>query len=496
MGRARALVIAVGLGLLGGALVGAPASAEEQSRAESTLTWGACSVQSLVDAGFECATLVVPMDRNDPNGETVSLALTRHRSTGTTDERIGSLIFNPGGPGGSGMHAAAAIFAELPAEILRRFDLVSWDPRGVAESAPALANCPSPWPSRPATGEVDWDKVIRDFRQRVRRVSAKCYSSNPGIIDHMGTNEVVADLEAIRAALGEEQITYWGMSYGTRIGYVYALRYPERVRAILLDGPIDPAGSILGFGEGGVGPDQAYSVFAEAYPREAVKSAQVMTWLDKQTLPLPEVSPYTRWNYLDTLMMFVANQRAYAPLAGFVTRVHTAIFGTGEERDTARAALAKAPRKLPNSSTGGVFAAVNCTDYPDRPTVPEMAGAVRSAVRYAPMYGGSLATMYVTNCVGLPIKADPIPLITGRGPDVPVLISGSTMDGSTVSIWLARMSRAFPASRTVTYSGGQHVNYASAGSACVNEVVNRYFLELVLPPMAVGCSNTVTPESQ
>ena len=149
MRRARALVIAVGLGLLGGALVGAPASAEEQSRAESTLTWGECSVQSLVDAGFKCATLIVPMDRNDPNGETVSLALTRHRSTGTTDERIGSLIFNPGGPGGSGMHAAAAIFAELPAEILRRFDLVSWDPRGVAESAPALANCPSPWPSRP-----------------------------------------------------------------------------------------------------------------------------------------------------------------------------------------------------------------------------------------------------------------------------------------------------------------------------------------------------------
>lgn len=496
MWRARVTVIAVGLGLLGGALVGVPASAEEQSRAAATLTWGPCSVPSLSETRFECATLVVPMDRDDPSGETVSLALTRHRSTGDASERIGSLIFNPGGPGGSGLYSAAVIFAELPPQIQERFDLVTWDPRGVGETVPALADCPSPWPSRPATGEVDWEKVVRDFRQRIRRVSAKCYANNPGIIDHMGTNEVVADLDDIRAALGEEQITYWGMSYGTRIGYVYALRYPERVRAILLDGPIDPAGSILGFGEGGVGPDQAYTFFADAYPREAVKSAQVMTWLDKQKLPLPEGPAYTRWNYLDTLMMFVANQRVYAPLADYVTRVHTAIFGAGEERDSARAELGAAARRLPNSSTGGVFAVVNCTDYPDRPTVPEMVGAVRSAVRYGPIYGGSLATMYVTNCVGLPVEPDPIPLITGRGPDVPVLITGSTMDGSTVSIWLSRMSRAFPASRTVTYSGGQHVIYAATDSACVNDVVNRYLLERILPPMSVGCSNSVTPEPQ
>ena len=497
MWHVRALVALSGLGLLAGGLAWMPAAtAQEGVREQSTLSWSACTAPALAESGFECASLVVPLDRRDPSGETVTLALTRHRSTSDTEHRIGSLIFNPGGPGGSGLQAVPAILAQLPPQILERFDLVTWDPRGVGASEPALTGCASPYPSRPATGEVDWEKVVRDFRQRIRRVSAACFEGNRGIIDHMGTNEVVADLEAIRAALGEDQITYWGMSYGTRIGYVYALRYPERVRAILLDGPIDPAGSILGFGEGGVGPDQAYAVFSEAYPGAARKSAQIVDWLDARTLPLPEGSAYTRWNYLDTLMMFVANQRAYGPISGFIARVHTAIFGEGDERDAARAALAAAPRRLPNSSTGGAFAAVNCSDYPDRPNVPEMTGAVRSAVRYGPLYGGSLATMYVTNCVGLPIKPDPIPLITGRGPDVPVLISGSTMDGSTVSIWLSRMSRAFPASRTVTYSGGQHVIYALAGSACVNDVVNRYFLDLVLPPMAVGCSNSVVPEPE
>lgn len=492
----RALVISWGLGLLGGALVGVPASAEERSPESSTLTWGECTAPSLAAMGFECATLVVPLDRDKPKGATVSLAVTRHVATGDPSERIGSLIFNPGGPGGSGLGAAAFIFADLPPQIQERFDLVTWDPRGVGESSPALEDCKSPWPTRPATGRVDWAKVVRDFRQRIRAVSAQCYKSNPRIIDHIGTNEVVADLDALRAALGEEQITYWGMSYGTRIGYVYALRYPERVRAILLDGPIDPAGSLLGLGEGGVGPDQAYTFFADAYPRAAVQSAQIMTWLNRQTLPLPRGPAYTRWHYLDFLMTFISSQQAYAPLAGHVALVHTAIFGAGEERDAALAALAAEPRRRTNSNTGGVFAAVNCLDYADRPNLSHMVDSVQSAVRYAPIYGGSLATMYVTNCVGLPLKPDPIPLITGRGPDVPVLIAGSTMDGSTVSIWLSRMSRAFPASRTITYSGGQHVIYAVTDSACVNDVVNRYFLERVLPPMSVGCSNSLAPEPQ
>lgn len=485
------------LGLLATGVVAPPLSVAEQPsgvRPAGTLAWGDCGLAELREAGFECATLVVPMDRARPDGATVSLAVTRHLATGDLGQRIGSLIFNPGGPGGSGMHAAPAVFAELPGVITSRFDLVSWDPRGVAETVPALTDCASPFPSRPATGPVNWRTVLRDFRQRVRRVSERCYASNRVILDHMGTNEVVSDLDQLRAALGEDSITFWGMSYGTRIGYVYALRYPDRIRAMLLDGPIDPASSILGLAEGGVGPDQAYSVFADAYPRSAIKSAQALGWLDSQTLPLPEGPAYTRWNYLDTLMTFIAQQRAYAPLAAYIDRLHTAIFGSGDERDAARAALAAAPRRQPNSATGGVFAAVNCSDYADRPSADEMLGAVRHAVRYAPLYGGSLATMYVTNCVGLPLRPDPIPLITGRGPEVPVLISGSTMDGSTISAWLARMSRAFPLSRTVTYSGGQHVVWASADSACVNDVVNRYMLDLVLPPMPVGCSNSVTPQ--
>ena len=102
--------------------------------------------------------------------------------------------------------------------------------------------------------------------------------------------------------------------------------------------------------------------------------------------------------------------------------------------------------------------------------------------------------MYATNCAGLTIPADPIPVITGSGSEVPVLVLGASRDGSTIVQWTARMSRAFPQSRTVTYAGGQHVTWLLAGSACVDRVANAYVLGQRLPSTDRGCPNTVTPQ--
>ena len=117
-----------------------------------------CSDPTLAEAGFECATLRVPGTAVRPAGATVALALVRHRATGTAAQRIGSLIFNPGGPGGSGVSAIPGVWDLVPPSVRERFDLVSWDPRGVGESAPSLTadRCPSPYPRRPATGSVNW----------------------------------------------------------------------------------------------------------------------------------------------------------------------------------------------------------------------------------------------------------------------------------------------------------------------------------------------------
>lgn len=462
-------------------------------QAATALDWQACQQPEL--AGFECATLTVPEDRRAPEGHTVLLALARHRSTGSPEQRIGSLVFNPGGPGGSGVSSMTDVWSKVPEAVRQRFDLVSWDPRGVGATRPALQGCRQPWPWRPLTGEVPWGAVVTRFQRELATANRACDRANPGVLAHVGTMENVADLDRIRAALGEERLTYWGLSYGTRIGYVYALLHPGRLRALVLDGSIDPASTAGSLVEGGAAPDQAYGSFADAYPVSDARLRQLLDVLDRRTFQLPGGATLDRWVVLDFVYGLVAQQAQYPTIARFVDAWHGAVFGSGDAQQSAAALGARAiafQRALPNGSAGGVFSVTNCMDYADRPPIARTIEAVRWQVRLAPQYGGSQATMYGVGCAGLTTRPDPIPVITGAGLPVPALILGSTRDGSTIVQWTARMSRAFPNSRTVTYAGGQHVVWGGfSGSACVADVADRYVIDLQLPDSDRACPNAV-----
>ena len=485
----------IGIGAVAAGLLAAvPATAS----AASTLAWQPCGNDALDSGGFECATLTVPKDRRHPKAGTVTLAVIRHASVGTPDQRIGSLVFNPGGPGGSGVQSILPVWSLVPDEIKARFDLVSWDPRGVGSSVPALSDCETPWPVRPATGPVDWAKVASGFRRTLAEANAQCQAKNAEIVPFMGTNENVADLDRLRAALGESKLTYWGMSYGTRIGYAYAVTYPGNVRAIVLDGSIDPASTTLSLSEGGSAPDQAFGAFADAYPLAGAQIKMVLASLNKATVPLPGGRRLTRWDVIDLIYGGIAQQGSYADISTIAAVYYTTVFGTGEAQAQA-AAIAKSlvgvARSQPNSNAGGVFSVVNCLDYAGRPTLRQAVAAITAQRRYGPVNGGSTATAYSLGCSGLTVKPDPIPLITGQGPNVPLLILGASRDGSTIQTWTGRMSQAFPMSRTVTYAGGQHVTWGFAGSDCVDAVANAYVTTLVLPAMDVGCPNAYQPAS-
>lgn len=462
------------------------------SAAATQLDWGRCDDADLRDGGFQCATLTVPLDRTRPKGATVDLALVRHAATG--GDRIGSLVFNPGGPGGSGTQSIGWAWSILSDDVKARFDLVTWDPRGVNESGDSLRECPAPMPARPATGKVNWRNVTRRFAKDLAEANRACQREHPRLIQHMSTNENVADLERIRAALGDAKLSYWGMSYGTRIGYVYALTHPQRVRALILDGSIDPTSTLLGLTEGGAGPDQAFGAFADLYPGAARKFTAILRSLKRQTVQLPKGQRLDRWVVMDLVSDAIAQQSAYPSLASFIGLVHTAMFGTGDARAEARTTLvptikALRVRALHSSNAGSVFSATNCADYPQRPGVAKVVSAVRAQKRLAPRFGATLSLQYGIQCAGLRMKADPVPLITGSGSQVPVLVLGASRDGSTVVQWTARMSRAFPRSRTVTYAGGQHVTWGAAGSQCVDQVADTYMLTRTLPAADVGCPN-------
>jgi len=221
-----------------------PPSAPPPSTSPGGLRWTACG-------SLQCATLAVPLDYADPAGPTLGLALAR-KPARTPAARIGSLLINPGGPGDSGVDDLPAELRSLTATLQNRFDIVSWDPRGVERSAPVHCSDPkasaggttssgsaeSAPPLDPAPTTAAGQKALTDA---YRAAGQACLQWSGDLLRHVGTDATVEDIERIRLALGDDRLTFIGHSSGTLLGAVYADRYPQHVRAFVLDGPIDPS---------------------------------------------------------------------------------------------------------------------------------------------------------------------------------------------------------------------------------------------------------------
>ena len=224
-----------------------PTSTTTGNRAEPTLEWRRCD-------GGECATLTVPLDYDendlsapfasgDPGGETIEVAFFRVPAT-DPDEKIGSLLVNPGGPGASGVDFVRNSGFFFPDELRERFDIVGFDPRGTGATEPI--ECVR---SLDDVLGFDYSPDSPEERQAleagVEEFNRQCEMRHGELLDHISTQNTVRDLESYREASGEEQLTYVGFSYGTYIGALYADFYPDRVRAFALDGAVDPELSSL-----------------------------------------------------------------------------------------------------------------------------------------------------------------------------------------------------------------------------------------------------------
>ena len=193
-----------------------------------------------IPAGAMCGKLAVPVDYDHPDGDVASLAMIRFPATG---DKIGSLVINPGGPGESGIDAALGVVQTLPKRVRERFDLVGFDPRGVGSSRPAIwCNSDADNDRLRAEPEVDYSPAgVAHIEDETKQFVGRCVDKmGKNFLANVGTVNVARDLDAIRAALGDDKLTYLGYSYGTRIGSAYAEAYPEKVRAMILDGAVDP----------------------------------------------------------------------------------------------------------------------------------------------------------------------------------------------------------------------------------------------------------------
>ncbi len=231
-------VAAVVLALVFGAPVApragaAPVPIAPVPTAPASISWHTCA------DGFQCATLTVPVDPAADTGATLGLAVIRKRAR-HPKERIGSLVFNPGGPGVPAVGYLAAVAGTLPDKIRDRFDLVAFDPRGIGTNSPVeCEDSLDPLFDQSFQPTTAAERAL-GLVDAVRTLAGACAARSGALLSHVSTLDAVRDLERLRVGLGEDRLSFVGFSYGTFLGASYASAYPHRVRAFVLDGPIDP----------------------------------------------------------------------------------------------------------------------------------------------------------------------------------------------------------------------------------------------------------------
>ncbi|MFM9140812.1 MAG: alpha/beta fold hydrolase [Solirubrobacterales bacterium] len=463
--------------------------------AQSTqISWTACPEEDFPD--LECGTFEVPYDYSRPDGKKFTLALQKLPASGT---KIGTLFANPGGPGAPGRN-----IWQLPAtsaSLRQSFDLVGFDPRGIGETRPAF-DCDLPGGGAENSPNIDWVAYTQALTPLIARANRACQKKSADFIAHVGTNNVVRDLDAMRAAVGDPKLTYWGMSYGTRIGYVYAYRYPQRVRAILLDGPVTPDGSWANFADvRSKSNDEALQFLRSVSPATYAAVISTRNSLFTSALDVGTAGkrmPLGGYDWLGIvsgqLLLDQSNWPQIIKLARVVSQARIVGPGGDEARAALRALAGAAEDEAPGglAPDGGANSAINCADYADRPNGRRRARIVRNVVSQAPVFGGLTVSGAAPSCVGYSFRPDPVPRIASRASlarvrNLKLAISDSTADAATPLVWGRAMTRAFPSAFEVTQRTGNHVNFLSTESDCVDDPLREYLLTLQMAPRRTVC---------
>lgn len=521
--RVLALLAAVGLVLAGcsSTVTGTPQAAEgATSGGTSTgvvpdglesfygqrVRWGPCvgyasaSTDELAfdDPSLDCTRVDVPLDYTDPTGRTASIALLRLRATG---ESTGSLLVNPGGPGGSGMSLAANLVVPYSATPLaQHVDLVGFDPRGVGASTPAV-DCLTDVEAdaQRADAVVDTSPAGTAAAEQDAKDYAATCSARVGddVLAHVGTREVVQDLDVIRSVLGDEQLSYVGFSYGTRIGSAYAEKFPANVRALVLDGALDPTASTT---DEVVGQAEGFQGAFDAYARDCATRASCPLGTDParstaryQALvdPLLETPAATSdprgLSYADATTGTIT--ALYSPeLWRALTQGLTELAaGRGDTL------LALADAYSGRDGTGhytnqdDAFTAIRCVDDPpvtDRAELDAADTAYREAAPFLDDGLGSGSTPLDT-CAFWPVpptSTPHTPQVTGLAPTVVISTTGDPATPYQAGVALAQQLGG----SLITYRGTQHTAFLG-GVPCVDDAVFAYLLDLTLPEDGLTC---------
>jgi pimeloyl-ACP methyl ester carboxylesterase len=477
----------------GRAVFGAP-------RPGTPVQWSKCkpaSPDSQVPAGAECGLLSVPVDYSKPDGDVAQIAMVRFKATG---DKIGSLIVNPGGPGESGIDAAVDLVSSIPASVRERFDLVGFDPRGVARSKPAV-RCNSDQENDRERTEPDVDYSpagVAHIESESKDLVARCVDKmGKEFLANIGTASVAKDLDAMRAALGDDKLTYLGYSYGTRIGSAYAEAYPQHVRAMILDGAVDPnADPIESNIRQAAAFQQAFNDFATACAKspdcplgtDPTKAVDVYKSMVDPLVEHPAKTQDPRQlSYPDAVTGTI--QALYSPsLWSHLTD------GLAELRDgKGDTMLALADFYMGRDEQGhysnstDAQMAVNCVDEPPVTDRSKVIDADRRTRQVAPFmsYGDFTGDAPLNSCAFWPVPPTSTPHQISVGGLPQVLVVSTTNDPATPYQAGVDLAKELGGA-LLTFQGTQHT-VVFQGNACVDDVAAKYLVDLEVPPPGAKC---------
>ncbi|MGW0058853.1 alpha/beta hydrolase [Streptosporangium sandarakinum] len=457
-------------------------------------SWASCPAGSGVDPRQECATLRVPMDYRKPGGPTISLAVSRIK-TAKPALRRGVLLLIPGGPGSPGLNRPSVQVKKLPQDVLDRYDIIGFDPRGVGQSSPVSCDL--------ATGDLsvtklkpypDADGGIADNLAWSRRIAEACARNGGPLIRHISTRNEARDIDGIRQALGEKKISYWGVSYGTYAGAVYATMFPQRTDRVILDSNDDPDPRRVArqwLANYTVGVEDRFPDFAAwAATRDGeyglgTDPAQVRRTfldlaaeLDREPLPWPGADPEElNGNLLRETMLNALYSDANFPM--LATLMHAALT-TGELPPP------NTPPAAAMQNTAATAGATMCNDVEWQDSTSGYERQVASSRSAHPLTAGM--PVNAGPCQFWPFKpAEPPVRITSRGP-ANVLLIQNLRDPSTPYSGALKMRRAFgQRARMVAVDSGGHGVYLANGNTCGDQTVTSFLTTGNLPTRDKSC---------
>lgn len=468
--------------------VGTPAGMEHLSEYyEQELDWVECGPG-------ECAELTVPLNYAEPGGQTIEISVLKSPAR-QQGNRLGALVLNPGGPGGSGVdYASYASFIVGP-EVLERYDIVGFDPRGVARSAPV--SCVSEAEMDVQLGFLPLPEGVSD-EELVDQFLDGCAANSGAIVGHVSTLDVVQDMDILRANLGDEQLNFLGKSYGSYLGTVYAEQFTDRVGRFVLDGALPPD---VTSEEITIGQAEGFERASRAWAQDCVDTAQcplgsdvdsvmaglgeLIAGLDDDPVPVrgdARISELTSAGAFWGVIQPMYDQGMWALLTDALADV----VEDGDGTELQGLANGYAERTPSGAYLGNLLqsnSVINCSDR-EPGTDPE--GTLAAAREAAPLWGELMANLDDGLCDAWPYEIEGGTRTIAAAGSAPIVVIGTTRDPATPYEWSQRLADQLESGVLISFDGDGHTAYMRSNS-CVDQAVDDYLVKGTVPEDGLSC---------